>query len=193
MVNLDKQYITAEHLLRDSYHLAWQVFQSGFKPEYIVGVWRGGAPVGIAVQEFLALLGIKSDHIAIRTSSYSAMGTRETEIQVYGLNYIIRKVESHDSLLIVDDVFDTGLSYEKVISDIRKACKKNTPDIRIATPYFKPDNNQSSIEPNYYIHETSKWLVLPHELDGLTITELAENKPALKDLIEKMQPILEDV
>ena len=179
--------------MRDSYHLAWQVFQSGFKPEYIVGVWRGGAPVGIAVQEFLALLGIKSDHIAIRTSSYSAMGTRETEIQVYGLNYIIRKVESHDSLLIVDDVFDTGLSYEKVISDIRKACKKNTPDIRIATPYFKPANNQSSIEPNYYIHETSKWLVFPHELDGLTITELAENKPALKDLIEKMQPILQDV
>ena len=192
MVNLDKQYITAEHLLRDSYHLAWQVFESGFRPEYIVGVWRGGAPVGIAVQEFLALLGVKSDHIAIRTSSYSGMGTRETQVQVYGLNYIIRKVESHDSLLIVDDVFDTGLSYEKVISDIKNACKKNTPHIRIATPYFKPANNQSSTEPNYYIHETSKWLVFPHELDGLTITELAENKPALKDLIEKMQPILQD-
>ena len=168
------------------------MFESGFRPEYIVGVWRGGAPVGIAVQEFLALLGVKSDHIAIRTSSYSGMGTRETRVQVYGLNYIIRKVESHDSLLIVDDVFDTGLSYEKVISDIKNACKKNTPHIRIATPYFKPANNQSSTEPNYYIHETSKWLVFPHELDGLTISELAENKPALKDLIEKMQPILQD-
>ena len=52
--------------------LAWQVYESGFRPDYIVGVWRGGAPIGIAVQEFLDVLGVKSDHIAIRTSSYAA-------------------------------------------------------------------------------------------------------------------------
>ena len=190
MNDIDKLYIPAEQLLKDSYHLAWQVFESGFRPEFIVGVWRGGAPVGIAVQEFLALLGLTSDHIAIRTSSYSGMDKRETSVQVFGLNYIIRKVESDDSLLIVDDVFDTGLSYQKVISDIRSACKKNTPHIRIATPYFKPANNQSEIKPDYFLHETDKWLGFPHELDGLTVDELRENKPALSDLIDYMVPIL---
>ena len=29
------------------------VLESGFEPDYIVGVWRGGAPVGIAIQELL--------------------------------------------------------------------------------------------------------------------------------------------
>ena len=50
------------------------MYESGFRPNYIVGVWRGGAPIGIAVQELLDVLGVKSDHIAIRTSSYESMG-----------------------------------------------------------------------------------------------------------------------
>ena len=47
------------------------------------------------------------------------------------------KVESHDSLLIVDDVFDTGLSYEKVISDIKTHVKKYS-SYSDYHPYFKP-------------------------------------------------------
>ena len=66
--NMEKLYIDSRKLLEDSYHLAWQVYESGFKPNYIVGIWRGGAPVGIAVQELLHVLGISSDHIAIRLS-----------------------------------------------------------------------------------------------------------------------------
>ena len=65
---MDKLFIKSDDLLKDSFQLAWKVYESGFKPNYIVGVWRGGAPVGIAVQELLHVLGISSDHIAIRTS-----------------------------------------------------------------------------------------------------------------------------
>lgn len=66
---MEKRYIQAQQLLEDSYRLAWNIFESGYRPNYIVGVWRGGAPIGIAVQEFLDVLGVESDHIAIRTSS----------------------------------------------------------------------------------------------------------------------------
>ena len=65
-------------------------------------------------------------------------------MQVYGLNYVIRKLQSEDSLLIVDDVYDTGMSISKVISDLEFACKKNTPEIRVATPYFKPTKNKTN-------------------------------------------------
>ena len=126
---MKKHFIQADQLLRDSYNLAWKIFESGFKPDYIIGVWRGGAPVGIAVQEFLDFLGIPSDHIAIRTSYYSGINSRKDDVQVYGLNYVIRKLQSEDSLLIVDDVYDTGMSVSKVISDLEFACKKNTPEI----------------------------------------------------------------
>ena len=69
-MSLSKKYITADELLLDSFRLGVQIHNSGFKPDFIVGVWRGGTPVGIAIQEILGYLGNESDHIAIRTSSY---------------------------------------------------------------------------------------------------------------------------
>ena len=180
---MDKLFIKSEDLLKDSFQLAWKVYKSGFEPNYIVGVWRGGAPIGIAVQEFLSYLGVKSDHVAIRTSYYSGIDEKKESVQVYGLNYVIRQLESEDRLLIVDDVHDTGHSIQQIISDLRSACKKNTPEIRVATPYFKPEKNLTDNVPDYYLHETNKWLVFPHELDGLSIEEIEENKPELKDLI----------
>ena len=180
---MDTLYIRSEDLLKDSFQLAWTVSESGFKPNYIVGVWRGGAPIGIAVQEFLSFLGVKSDHVAIRTSYYTGIDAKQDSVQVYGLNYVIRKLESEDRLLIVDDVHDTGNSISQIITDLKKACKKNTPEIRIATPYYKPNKNESEYKPHYYLHETDQWLVFPHELDGLSFEEIQKNKPELQDLM----------
>ena len=42
-------------------------------------------------------------------------------LQVYGLNYVIRQLESEDSLLIVDDVHDTGLSIQQIINDLKSS------------------------------------------------------------------------
>ncbi|MEO0368687.1 MAG: hypoxanthine phosphoribosyltransferase, partial [Pseudomonadota bacterium] len=67
---MTKYFIGAQELLIDSFNLARQIHLSGFKPNFIIGVWRGGTPVGIAIQEYLEFVGIESDHIAIRTSSY---------------------------------------------------------------------------------------------------------------------------
>jgi hypoxanthine phosphoribosyltransferase len=187
---MDKRYINPQQLLEDSYKLAWQVYESGYKPDYIVGVWRGGAPVGIAVQELLEVLGVKADHIAIRTSSYTGIGERGRHVLVHGLNYIIKRLESEDSLLIVDDVHDTGLSIQQAIVDLEQACKKNTPEIRVATPYYKPGNSRSEHVPDYYVHETDEWLVFPHELGGLTIEEIRQNKPELEFLMDSLASIL---
>jgi hypoxanthine phosphoribosyltransferase len=187
---MDKLFIQSEELLKDSFNLAWQVFESGYRPNYIIGVWRGGAPIGIAVQEFLDVLGVPSDHIAIRTSHYKGIDERDSQVQVYGLNYVIKQVESEDSLLIVDDVHDTGISIQKIILDLQTACKKNTPEIKVATPYFKPMKNKTDRKPDFYLHETEKWLVFPHELEGLSMDEIIEFKPELSDLLKKINPFI---
>lgn len=184
---MEKLFIKANELLEDSFNLAWQIFESGYKPNYIVGVWRGGAPVGIAVQEFLNVLGLKSDHIAIRTSYYSGIDERKNKVQVYGLNYVINKVKKGDKLLVVDDVHDTGNSINQIILDLREACKENTPEIKVATPYFKPNNNQTDRQPDFFIHKTDQWLIFPHELEGLTFEDIKENKPELKNLLEQIK------
>ena len=93
-------------------------------------------------------------------------------------------------MLIVDDVHDTGVSVDQIINDIKKACKKNTPEIKVATPYFKPNNNETSRTPDYFLHETDQWLVFPHELEGLSAKEIAENKPEHSSLIDKIEPLL---
>ena len=187
---MEKLYIRSEDLLKDSFQLAWNVYESGFKPNYIVGVWRGGAPIGIAVQEFLSVLGVKSDHVAIRTSYYTGIDAKKDSVQVYGLNYVIRKLESEDRLLIVDDVHDTGNSISQIITDLKKACKKNTPEIKIATPYYKPNKNESEYKPDYYLHKTDQGLVFPHELEGLSLEEIQKNKPELQDLMDKIKEYL---
>jgi hypoxanthine phosphoribosyltransferase len=186
-VELEKLFISAQQLLEDSFALAMQVFDSGFAPDYIVGVWRGGAPVGIAVQELLQLLGVKSDHIAIRTSSYTGIGRRDRTVTVHGLSYIVDRVSARESLLLVDDVYDTGLSLAQVITDLETSCADRLPNIRVATPYFKPGNNQTSRVPDFYLHETAQWLVFPHELDGLTPEEIHQHKPALSNYFDRLE------
>ena len=43
--------------------------------------------------------------------------------------------------------------------------------------------------PDYHIHETDQWLVFPHELQGLTMEEIRDNKPELKSLVEKIDAL----
>ncbi|HUU05260.1 MAG TPA: phosphoribosyltransferase family protein [Patescibacteria group bacterium] len=176
----DKQFIQAQELLEDSFRLGRKVLDSGFKPDFIVGIWRGGTPVGIAVQELLEHFGVASDHIAIRTSSYEGIEKRGKRIQVHGLNYIVKNANAAHCLLIVDDVYDTGLSIKAIIDTLNVLSRRNTPnDIRVATVYFKPGNNRTERRPEYYVHETDKWLVFPHELNGLNPEEIALNKPEI--------------
>ena len=72
----EKYFISAQQLLDDSFRLGLEILDSDFRPDFIVGVWRGGTPVGIVVQELLDYFGVVSDHIAIRTSSYEGIGKR---------------------------------------------------------------------------------------------------------------------
>ena len=174
---MEKIYVTANDLLRDSFELGLQVYESGFRPSFIVGIWRGGAPIGIAVQEVLDYYKVPHDHISIRTSSYTAPGEQSSTVRVYGLNYIIDNIDADDELLIVDDTFDSGRSIDAVITEIQRKCRRNTPsEIRVATVFFKPHLNKTNRTPDYFIRQTDRWIVFPHEIDGLTPEEIARHK-----------------
>ena len=179
-------YITADELLADSFRLGLKILDSGFRPTHIIGIWRGGTPVGIAVQELLDFCGVKTDHIAIRTSHYSGIAQTAPKVQVHGLNYIVRHVNSEDSLLIIDDVYDSGRSILQVIEEIRSECRKNTPEIRIATIYRKPESCIPAIVPHYFLYDTDRWLAFPHELSGLPVEEILAHKPGIDVIRERL-------
>ncbi len=180
----EKLYLNAQTLLEDSWKLGAMVADSGFKPTFILAIWRGGAPIGVAVQEILKARKINADHIAIRTQSYQGIDGRQDSVKVYSMNYLVKNVRYEDSLLIIDDVFDTGRSIEAVIEHLRLKARENTPaNIRVAVPYYKPSRNLTDRKPDYYLHETDQWLKFPHSLEGLTADEIAENRPELARIL----------
>ena len=181
---MEKYFISPDDLLRDSFLLGQKIIESGFRPDFIVGIWRGGTPVGIAVQELLDYVGIATDHVAIRTSYYKGIADTAEAVQVHGLGYLIRKINRDDSLLIVDDVLDSGRSIEAVITDLRTRCRRNMPaDLRVATCWYKPTKNETGRIPDYFVRETDQWLVFPHELQGLSAKEVCDGKPHISDIV----------
>ncbi len=185
---MDKIFITATSLLQDSFRLAAKIYRSGFVPDFIVGIWRGGTPVGIAIQEYFEFVGVETDHIAVRTSAYVGIGQRAKTIRVHGLHYIIEEANAGSSLLVVDDVFDSGHSIEALLAELSSKMRLNMPGkIRIATPWYKPGNNQTRIKPDYFIHETDKWIVFPHELVGLTLDEIETGKSELQPILDVLK------
>lgn len=180
-MTVEKYYITADQLLEDSFRLANEVYDSGFRPSHIVGIWRGGAPIGIAVQELLEFRGVQSDHISIRTSSYSGIGQQEPEVRVFSLGYLVNTLNPDDALLVIDDVFDTGRSIRAFLNELSLRCRHNLPrTIKIATAYYKPSSNRTDLKPDYFVHQTEDWLVFPHEIKGLSEREIRENKPGAR-------------
>jgi hypoxanthine phosphoribosyltransferase len=174
----EKVFISADSLLRDSMELGLRVVRSGFRPTFLVGVWRGGAPIGIAVQEILEYNGIECDHVSIRTSSYVGLDEQSRSVRVHAIDYLVSALNAEDQLLLIDDVFDSGRSLEAVIAELRRRCRRNLPEqIRIATVYFKPARNRSNLIPDYFVRATDQWLVFPHEVSGLTREEILANKP----------------
>ncbi len=189
---MNKRIIAANDLLRDSFQLAANVYAAGFRPDFLVGLWRGGSAVGIAVQEGLEYFGVKTDHIAVRTSysgvdAYEKMVTKQ-RIRVHGLDYLLDTLCHEHSLLIVDDVLSTGKSLKAVINQLKKKTRRNLPhDIRIATVWFRP-TERTVQRPDYFVHETADWLVLPYELTGMSVDEIKSSRPELADIAERLRP-----
>ena len=192
---MNKRFITANDLLLDAFQLAADVHRSGFRPDFLVGLWRGGSAVGIAVQEGLEHFGVSTDHIAIRTSyrgqkSYSEMVDRADRIRAHGLRYLHERVCSHHSMLIVDDAYSTGSSVNAVIEQLAKKARRNLPDdIRIATVWYRP-TERTIRPPDFYVHETGDWLILPYELSGLSIEELREHKEEILPVVDRLEALV---
>lgn len=187
-----KTFVNANEMLVDAFRLSVQIYEQGFRPDFLVGLWRGGSAVGIAVQEGLEHFGIDTDHIAVRTSYagidayHRQRSDKKSAIRVHGLRYLLENVSSSQSLLIVDDVFSTGSSAQAVIDKLARKARRNLPrDIRIASIWYRP-SEQTLRPPDFFIHQTEDWMVLPYELSGLSRDEIRANKPALADILDEI-------
>jgi Predicted phosphoribosyltransferases len=175
-----KLFVSADHLLNDSFALGQAIIASGFIPDVMLALWRGGTPVGVAVQELFTYLGYKNRHFPLKTSHYHGIDSRHDRVTIEGLDTVLNELKSSRQILIVDDVFDTGITIDRVMAVIEEQVPGS--DVRAAVPYFKPKNNLTERVPDYFLHTTDQWIVFPHELAGLTEEEILKGKPELAAL-----------
>jgi hypoxanthine phosphoribosyltransferase len=139
---MEKLYISGTDLIYKSFKLGRKIYDSGIRPDGLIAIWRGGTPVGVAVHEILNELGNPTFHTAIKASSYSALEKVLHEPIIESIQPLVDKVLKPEmTLLIVDDVFDTGSTLAK----IKKMLTPYVKQVILATILYKPDNNITGI------------------------------------------------
>lgn len=176
----DKQYISANDYLLDNWRLAAAVRRSEWRPDFILGLWRGGAPVAVAVHEFFKVTGWDVQHIPLKCASYTGIGENDGDVVFTLGDMVFGMFRSGDKVLVVDDVFDTG----KTAAAVKRRMDAAGIDMRMACVYWKPEKNMTDLKPDYFVKDVGdSWIVFPHEIDGLSDDEVKRKDPALADLI----------
>jgi len=188
-----KLYVSAGQLQQYSYGLAAKILADKFVPDVMVSLFRGGVFTGTCVHEaFNRNADMKSrprvNHIDIRTSKYYGIDKAHAKVQVHGLHYLAEIVDVDTKVLIVDDIFDTGLTIAAIFDALREKLGDKMPkNIRVATVFFKPERNQTFRKPDYFIHNTNEWVVFPHEVEGMDLAEIEESKgPVIADIFRRI-------
>ena len=175
---VEKAFIRADDLVRDSFGLAKRIYDSGFVPDVLLVLWRGGTPVGIVIHEFLLYKGIDTYHTALKAESYVGIGER-TAPRIEYMESLLEKVTPNSRVLVVDDIFDSGSTMKRVVELLSPAVA----EIKIATLYYKPGANTTDITPDFYGRQTDRWIVFPHELMGLSEGEIRAKDQVVADML----------
>ncbi len=174
----DKVFLRADDVVRDAFALAHQIYASGFVPDLLLVIWRGGTPVGIVIHEFLLYKGIDTDHTVVKSVSYTGIGAR-TAPRLEGLDPVLARLTPESRVLVIDDIFDSGCTMQAVTETLRT----RTAHVRIATLYHKPACNRTAIVPDYVQRTTDSWIVFQHELEGLTEAEIKAKDSTIYELL----------
>ncbi len=175
---VEKEFIRADDLVRESFALAKRIYDSGFIPDVLLVLWRGGTPVGIVIHEFLLYKGIETYHTALKAVSYTGIGKR-IEPMIENVESLMKHLTPESKVLVIDDIFDSGSTMKKVFDELGSVVG----ELKIATLYYKIEANTTDIVPDYYGRKTDRWIVFPHELMGLTEAEITAKDRVISDLL----------
>ena len=143
---MNKAYISADAYLRDIWRLAAEIRGAGWKPDVLIGLWRGGAPAAISVHEFLRASGWKVSHLPLKCSSYTGIGQNGGEVEFFGGEAVFGGICPGEKVLVVDDIFDTG----KTAVAIHSKMVGLGAEMRLACVYWKSLANQTDRSPDYF-------------------------------------------
>ena len=123
-----------------------QIANSGWRPDYIVGITRGGLTPAVMISHYLDIP-MKSLDISLRDGgdcvsncgmAEDALGYPRQERVVADKNDIgavldaasdlLEEGENYKNILVVDDINDTGATFNWLMNDWQASCLPNEPD-----------------------------------------------------------------
>lgn len=124
--------------------LAGKIREQDFKPDIIIAIGRGGYVPARLLADYLDLM----DLTDIKIEHYHAAEQVSSAMVKYGLNTDV----SHKNVLVVDDVSDSGDTFNVAVEHIRH--KANLVTIRTAVLHHKIS---SRFIPDFYAVKVIKW------------------------------------
>jgi hypoxanthine phosphoribosyltransferase len=165
--------------------IALQMYKDNWLPDYVVGITRGG---NVPATILSNMLGVRGE--ALKVSLRDATGESESNTWMASdaFGYVDEEeritlktrwdISKRQKILIVDDINDTGATFNWIKQDWRASCLPNESswdtvwhnNVRFATI---TDNLSSDFNGtvDYSVHEVNKaeedvWLVYPWEIVG---------------------------
>ncbi len=156
------QVINWDELMMHIVRVASRIKESGFKPDVVIGVLRGGY---IIAKLLCDLLGIEDLEVMGVVSYGVRIGIAEEPVITHPPLRTLRGLR----VLIADDIADTGRTL-KVAKELMRLY--GVKEVKTVTIFVKP---WCSERPDYYSAETDKWVVFPWEL-GEVVREYAKSQ-----------------
>jgi len=126
-------------------HVAEDVKASGYSPTTVIGLARGGWIPARLICDFLGI----TDLLSLKVEHWLQTGKVKDEATIrYPLNIDL----SEKTLLVVDDITDTGKS---LITSTEYLKQFNPSKMRTVTMQYFP---KSKFKPNYFSEEVKEWV-----------------------------------
>jgi len=140
--------------------LAIQIADSNFKPDILIGIMRGGAPI---IDVLSRVFKLKCAYLAVE--SYSGKGIEDQQGELIFSREMSSTVQNFGgNLLLCDDLSDTGVTLNRSIEWLKKyqPLKGKIKNIKTAILWKK---KKSIFEPDYCAVKLSNdpWIVQPFE------------------------------
>ncbi len=147
MVKLKVKVVQWDDVVRWSNELAFAILDSGFKPDVIVAIARGGLVPARLLADYMDVI----DVLSLKVEHWIETGTHQEEAVI---KYETKDIDlSGKKVLVVDDICDTGKSLTVAKEFIEKEWKAGL--IKLATfQYIEP---VAQIKPDFYIDLVKDW------------------------------------
>ena len=124
---MGKEFITCDMIRDAALKLVRKMhIEDGFVPDVIYDSLRGGAYMANVMSEYYKLMAMKEGrqpvfYAAVVARSYGAVKEHSSHVDIDGWTWSPRNLRKGQKILIVDDIFDTGMTVNALVNTVMDA------------------------------------------------------------------------